>query len=50
VAKIGKKQEAALKAHSDHHSKKHMSFMRRLIKEGATFSESHKKAMKKIGK
>ena len=26
-----------------------MSFMRRLIKEGATFSESHKKAMKKIG-
>jgi hypothetical protein len=50
MAKIGKRQEAALKAHSEHHTKKHMAFMRKLIKEGATFTESHKKAMKKIGK
>ena len=50
MAKVGKRQETALNAHSEHHSKKHMSFMRKLIKEGATFTESHKKAMKKIGK
>ena len=48
--KIGKRQEAALKAHSKHHTKKHMAFMRKLIKEGSTFTESHKRAMKKIGK
>tara|TARA_R100001510_G_C7587118_1_gene158031 strand:+ start:500 stop:652 length:153 start_codon:yes stop_codon:yes gene_type:complete len=48
--KIGKRQQAALKAHSKHHTKKHMAFMRKLIKEGATFTESHNKAMKKIGK
>ena len=50
MAKISKRQETALKAHSDHHSKKHMSFMRKLIKEGATFTESHNKAIKKVGK
>jgi len=50
MAKISKRQETALKSHSEHHSKKHMAFMRKLIKEGATFTESHNKAMKKIGK
>tara|TARA_Y100001937_G_C6942060_1_gene250819 strand:+ start:235 stop:387 length:153 start_codon:yes stop_codon:yes gene_type:complete len=48
--KIGKRQQAALKAHSKHHTKKHMAFMRKLIKEGATFTSAHNKAMKKIGK
>jgi hypothetical protein len=50
MEKIGKKQETALKSHSKHHTKQHMSFMRKLIKEGSTFTSAHSKAMKKIGK
>ena len=47
---LTKRQKDTLKKHSVHHSDKHMSFMRRLIKEGSTFSEAHTKAMKKVGK
>jgi len=47
---LTKRQKDTLKKHSVHHSDKHMNFMRRLIKEGSTFSEAHKKAMKKVGK
>tara|TARA_R100001509_G_C4708167_1_gene162384 strand:- start:259 stop:465 length:207 start_codon:yes stop_codon:yes gene_type:complete len=47
---LTKRQEDALKRHSEHHSKKHISEMRRLMKGGKTFTESHKIAMKKIGK
>ena len=50
MKKIGKKQKTALKAHSDHHTSKHMSFMRKLIKEGSTFTAAHNKAIKKVGK
>jgi len=50
VKQIGKKQQKALKAHSDHHTSKHMSFMRKLIKEGSTFTAAHNKAIKKVGK
>ncbi len=47
---LTKRQKDTLKKHSVHHSDKHMNFMRRLIKEGSTFSEAHTKAMKKVGK
>jgi hypothetical protein len=50
MANIGKKQQSALKAHSNHHTRKHMSFMRKLIKEGSTFTSAHNKAMKKVKK
>jgi hypothetical protein len=50
MAKITKREESALKAHSKHHTKKHMQFMRRLIKEGKTFTSAHNQAMKKVGK
>jgi len=50
VANITKREQSALKAHSKHHTKKHMQFMRKLIKEGDTFTQAHNKAMKKVGK
>jgi len=50
MAKLTKRQEKTLKEHSVHHSAKHMNFMRKLIKEGSTFTEAHSKAMKKVGK
>mgnify|MGYP003640383603 CR=1 FL=1 len=39
-----------LKKHSAHHSKKHMSMMRKDIKAGMSFSAAHKKAQKAVGK
>ena len=50
MAKLTKRQEEAMKRHSVNHSTKHMSFMRKLIKEGSTFTEAHNKAMRKVGK
>jgi len=44
------RQENALKRHSAHHTSKHMSQMKKLMKSGKTFGESHKIAMKKVGK
>ena len=47
---LTKRQEDTLKRHSVPHTKKHMSTMRKLMSEGKTFTESHKMAMKKVGK
>lgn len=43
-------QKAMLKKHSSHHSPKHMAEMRKNMKAGKTFTQSHKAAQKKIGK
>lgn len=48
--KLTKRQEDTLKRHSEHHTKKHMSHMKKLMIQGKTFGESHKMAMKKVGK
>jgi hypothetical protein len=47
---ITKRQEAALKRHSKHHSAKHMAFMKRRMLMGDTMRQAHKKAMNKTGK
>ena len=47
---LKKRQEDAMKRHSEHHSKKHMDLMRKLMGDGKTFTEAHKLAMKKVGK
>ena len=39
-----------LKKHSVHHSPKHMTEMRKSMRAGKTFTQSHKAAQKKIGK
>ncbi len=43
-------QVNAMKRHSQHHSSKHIQSMVKLMKEGKTFTESHKISMKKVGK
>jgi len=48
--KLKKRQEEAMKKHSEHHSKKHMDLMRQLMRDGKTFTEAHKLAIKKVGK
>ena len=47
---LTKRQKDTLKKHSVHHTAKHMAMMRRLMREGSTFTAAHKKAMKEVGK
>ncbi len=44
------RQKDALKKHSKHHSKKHMASMRKDMMAGMSFTASHKKAQKKVGR
>ncbi len=42
--------ENKLKEHSKHHTKKHIAEMRKLMKQGMSFSKAHTQAMKTKGK
>mgnify|MGYP003110808328 FL=1 len=44
------RQKEMLKKHSAHHTKKHISEMKKDMKKGKSFTEAHKLAMKKVGK
>jgi len=48
--KLTTRQKAAMERHAEHHTKKHMAEMRRLMRAGKTFTEAHKMAMKKVGR
>ena len=50
VSDLNVKQRNAMKRHSVHHTGNHLKSMVNAIKKGATFSQSHKMAMKKVGK
>ena len=47
---LTKRQQNAMRRHRRHHTKKHMTLMRKLMLEGKTFTQAHKNAMKKVGK
>ena len=47
---ISDEQKAKLREHSKHHSKKHMAMMNNMMREGSSFEEAHKAAMKEVGK
>ena len=48
--KLTKRQQATLRRHSSHHTKKHMTFMRSEMRKGKSFTAAHIAAMKKVGK
>tara|TARA_R100001510_G_scaffold57750_1_gene67420 strand:+ start:840 stop:1022 length:183 start_codon:yes stop_codon:yes gene_type:complete len=48
--KLTKRQEETMKRHKQHHTKKHMDFMRKEMLKGSTFTAAHKKAQKKVGR
>ena len=50
VSGLTKRQQQSMKKHSQHHTKKHMQYMLNSMKRGATFTQAHKRAMKKVGK
>ena len=43
-------QKDKLKEHSKHHSTKHMSIMKKMMKGGASFTKAHNAAKKMVGK
>ena len=47
---ISAANERKLRAHAEHHSKKHMEMMRKLMREGKSFDEAHRAAQKTVGK
>ena len=42
-------QKEKLKAHKMNHTPKHMAMMRKLMKEGMSFTKAHNKTKKEIG-
>ena len=44
------RQKETLKKHGKHHSAKHMTSMKKDMMAGMSFTASHKKALKKVGK
>ena len=50
LKQLTQRQKDTLKKHSKHHTAKHMTEMRQMMKAGKTFTQAHKGAMKKVGK
>ena len=50
MAKLNLSQMKKLKAHSVHHTTKHMNLMKKLMREGKTFKAAHTAAQKEVGK
>ncbi len=47
--KLTKRQKTTLQKHSKHHTKKHITYMTKLIKQGKTFTEAHNIAQREVG-
>ena len=43
---LKKRQEDAMKRHSEHHSKKHIAIMSALMNKGKSFNQAHTETLK----
>jgi len=50
ISKLKVRQQAAMKSHAVHHTAKHLRAMKNMMLNGKTFTQSHKAAMKSVGK
>ena len=50
VTSLTTRQANAIKKHAKHHTAKHLKSMVKDMNNGSTFTQSHKQAMKKVGK
>tara|TARA_R100001591_G_scaffold5306_2_gene11661 strand:+ start:570 stop:722 length:153 start_codon:yes stop_codon:yes gene_type:complete len=50
MTKLNLSQMRKLKAHSVHHTPKHMNLIKKLMREGKTFKQAHTTAQKQVGK
>ena len=48
--KLTQRQLNALKKHKIHHTAGHMAMMKKLMRSGKTFTESHRITMRRFGK
>ncbi len=46
---LSNRQKEKLKQHKVHHTAKHMTMMRKLMREGMSFTKAHNKTVKEIG-
>ena len=44
------RQKKTMRSHAKHHTLKHMRSMARALKQGATLTSAHNKAMRSVGK
>ena len=49
MSSLTKRQQDSMKRHSQHHTKKHMAFMRREMRKGKSFTAAHRAAKRKVG-
>ncbi|QDP66183.1 MAG: hypothetical protein Tp1111DCM1112741_13 [Prokaryotic dsDNA virus sp.] len=47
---LNKRQVTAMRRHARHHTRKHIRVMVTAMRKGSTFTNSHKRAMKKVGR
>jgi len=47
---LNKRQISAMKRHAKHHTAKHLRSMVTAMKKGRTFTQSHKSAIRKVGR
>ena len=47
---LTKRQKTTLAKHKKHHTAKHLKSMATAMRKGKTFTQSHKIAMKKVGR
>ena len=50
IDSLTKRQQASMKRHGKHHTSKHLREMKKAMDRGRTFTQSHKSAMKKVGR
>ena len=50
TAKLNKTQKKAMNKHARHHSLKHIKQMAKDLEDGKTFGQSHRRAIRKVGK
>ena len=50
LKQLTQRQKDTLKKHSKHHTAKHMTEMRKMMRAGKTFTQAHRAAMKKVGR
>ena len=50
IMKLTEGQKKKLEKHADHHTKKHMELMKRLMRQGLSFNEAHSIAKARVGK
>ena len=50
MKELTKRQMVMLAKHAEHHTQRHMAFMKKRMREGASFTQAHKEAKQMVGR